>query len=61
MNSLQTKYERRKAVLDYIKEHNPYEPHQSLGYNLRAVSAYAREKNIPLDQLTEEELKQFAN
>ena len=49
----------REQVEAYIREHDPYEKLPCLGYNIPAMSRYARNKNIPISKLTEQEAKMF--
>ncbi|MBO4852515.1 MAG: hypothetical protein J5477_02650 [Schwartzia sp.] len=54
------KYERRKLMQDYLRQYSPLEPAQKLGYDVAAISRYAREKNIAISEIPAQELKRFA-
>lgn len=58
MNTLERK-SKRQLVEDYIKEHNPYEPSPSLGYNVKEISRYAKEKGCNIAELSEDEIELF--
>ncbi|MBQ8699832.1 MAG: hypothetical protein IJ812_00680 [Schwartzia sp.] len=60
MKTLTKKSERRRLALDYIRQHNPQQPTQKFGYDVAAISRYAREKKIAISEIPVEELEQFS-
>lgn len=54
------RYERRKIAQDYLRQYDPQKPTQILGYDIAAVSRYAREKNVAISEISAQELKRFA-
>lgn len=58
MNTLEKK-SKRQLVLEYLKENNPYETSSKLGYNVKEMSRYAKEKNCKIVDLTEAEIEMF--
>ncbi len=55
------KSECRRTVHEYIQQHDPYKGTVPLGYNIAAMSRYARKKNLPISKLTPQETAMFAN
>ena len=60
MKTLTKKSERRRLALDYLRQYDPQQPTQKLGYDVAAVSRYAREKNIPISAIPAKALERFA-
>lgn len=54
------KSEKRRLALDYIRQYDPQQPTQKLGYDIAAVSRYAREKEIAISAISAEDLERFA-
>ena len=54
------KSEKRRIALDYIRKYDPQQPTQKLGYDIAAVSKYAREKEIPISAIPVEDLERFS-
>ncbi len=51
-------HERREMMKEYIETHDPYQPVSS-SINLHALSEYARQNNIPLAEIKEEDIQKF--
>ena len=60
MKALTKKSECRQRVRDYLRQYNPQEPAQKFGYDIAAISRYAREKNVAVADLPVQELEKFA-
>lgn len=60
MKALTKKSERRQLVRDYLRKYNPQEPARKFGYDIAAISRYAREKNVDIADIPVQELEKFA-
>ena len=54
-----SKKEKRDKVKSYIKQYDPYESAQPLGYDIRAVCRYAADKGCSVSDLSKEEVDRF--
>ena len=61
MKTQTRKSECRRIAQEYIRQHSPYEETVPLGYNIAAMSRYARSRNISISDLSAQEAAQFAN
>ncbi len=60
MKTQTRKSECRKIAQEYIRQHSPYEETVPLGYNIAAMSRYARSRNIAIGDLSAQEAARFA-
>lgn len=60
MKTQTRKSECRRIAQEYIRQHSPYEKTAPLGYNIAAMSRYARSRNIAIGDLSAQEAARFA-
>ena len=51
--------DKRNLVQRYIERYDPYKPSVCLGYNVKKVAEYARQKGCRISDLKPEEIKMF--
>lgn len=61
MKTQTRKSECRRIAQEYIRQHSPYEETAPLGYNIAAMSRYARSRKISISELSAQEAARFAN